>query len=150
MTYSWVGAFAQLQPRGWFVDAGLLEKLLGGDQGWSPACTVILDGDAAVKTPGPDSIMGGGIKAYAPRYATGRIEADSCYLMKEHGAVIVVQQTKYRDATGSEHLRQTLTVADIAHVIGVEFPHLNALKTLGIPHPPPPQETEYRPGTLVG
>jgi hypothetical protein len=132
------------------VDAGLLEKLFGGNRGWSPACTVILDGDAAVKTPGPDTIMGGGIKAYAPRYATGRIEADSCYLMKEYGAMIVVQQTKYRDATGAEHVRQTLTVANVAHVVGIEFSHLNPLKTLGIPDPPAPHDAEYRPGTLVG
>src|SRR5262245_42068463 len=106
------GAFAQTKPRGWLVDAGLLEKLLGGNRGWSPACTVSFDGDAAVKTPGPDNIMSGGMKSYAPRYATGRIEADSCYLLKEHRAMIVVQQAKYRDATGAEHIRQTLIVAD--------------------------------------
>jgi hypothetical protein len=139
-----------MKPRGWVVDAGLLEKLLGGNRGWSPACTVVFDGDAAVKTPGPDNIMSGGMKSYAPRYATGRIEADSCYLLKEHSAMIVVQQAKYRDATGAEHIRQTMLVADIGHVMGIEFSQFTALQTLGVPQPPAVREGEYRPGTLVG
>ena len=38
------------------VDAGFLERLLGGSRVWAGPCTVILDAEAAVKTPGPDSI----------------------------------------------------------------------------------------------
>jgi len=132
------------------VDAGLIEKLLGGNREWSTPCVVILDAEAAVKTPGPDSIMGGGQKAYAPRYASGRIEADACCLLKEHGALLMVSQQSNKDNTGSVVVKQTLVVADLAHVVGLEFPRLGLLKALGMTPPSIPEDAHYRPGMLVG
>jgi hypothetical protein len=132
------------------MDAGLLETLLGGDRTWSPACVVVLDADAAVRTPGPDHILGGGVKTYAPRYATGRIEADACCLLKDRNALLVVQQQTYKDGTGRDVTKQALLVADVGHVVGLEFASLAPLQALGVPAPLFPDDHEYRPGTLVG
>ena len=55
------------------MDAAFLERLLGGNRSWSGACVVILDAEASVKTPGPDSIATGGQKSYAPRVSSGRL-----------------------------------------------------------------------------
>lgn len=128
----------------------LLDRLLGGERAWSGPCTVVLDADAAVKAPGPDHIHGGGVKAYAPRYASGRIEADACCLLKEHNALLLVQQVIHKDSTGAESVRQTLVVADIGHVVAVEFAHTQPLSQLGVSAPFIPDDGEYRPGTLVG
>ena len=131
------------------MDAGLMERLLGG-KGWSGPCVVVLDADASLKAPGPDTILGGGIKSYAPRYASGRIDADACMLLKVENALLIVQQVSHKDGTGMEYVRQTLTVADIARVAALEFAHLGPLKALGVPVPHIDTEGEYRPGTLVG
>lgn len=131
------------------MDAVLLENLLGGDRSWSPACVVLLDAEAAVKTAGPDHIGGGGLKTYAPRYSTGRIEADTCCLLKQEHALAVLQQTSYRDSTGMDQVKRALLVVDLRFVVGLEFPHLNALKRLGLT-PPVLTDDQYRPGALVG
>jgi hypothetical protein len=132
------------------VDAGLLEKLLGGDHEWSGPCVVVLDAEASVKTPGPDSIQGGGLKSYAPRFSSGRIECDACYLLKEHRALLMVAQQTQKDGTGVVKVRQTLVVADLAHVVAVEFPQLGPLRALGVEPPVIREDAEYRPGMLVG
>ncbi|MCZ2343551.1 MAG: hypothetical protein LC104_17420 [Bacteroidales bacterium] len=132
------------------MDAELLTTLFGGDRSWSSPCVVILDGEATVKTPGPDTIVSGGMKSYAPRYSTGRIEADTCCLLRAQGALLIVQQLPYKDSTGQTAVKQTLTIVDTRHIIGVEFPHLKALDILGIPLPLMAEGHEYRPGTLVG
>lgn len=132
------------------MDAGLLETLFGGDRTWSSPCVVILDAEATVKTPGPDTIVSGGLKSYAPRYSTGRIEADACCLLRDQSAVLVIQQLPYKDSTGQTAVKQTLTIVNVAHVVGVEYTHLKALDTLGIPVPLMAEGHEYRPGTLVG
>lgn len=132
------------------MDAGLLATLFGGDRSWSSACVVILDAEATVKTPGPDTIVSGGMKSYAPRYSTGRIEADGCCLLREQSAVLVLQQLPYKDSTGETLVKQTLTIVDAAHIVGVEFTHLKPLDALGIPVPLLAEGHEYRPGTLVG
>lgn len=131
------------------MDASLLERLLGGARTWSRPCTVILDAEASVKTPGPDTIGGGGIKSYAPRYSTGRIEADTCCLMPETNALVILQQLAFRDNTGREQVKQTLQVIDLKFVVGLEFANMDALKALGLPLPVLPED-HYRPGTLVG
>jgi hypothetical protein len=132
------------------VDAGFLEHLLGGSRTWSGPCVVILDADAAVRTPGPDSIVTGGQKSYAPRVSTGRLSADAVLLLKEEGVLLVVEQLRVKDHIGQTQLKQTLCVADAAHVVGIEYDHVGVLKVLGVPPPPPVRENEYRPGTLVG
>jgi hypothetical protein len=132
------------------MNIGLLERLLGGDRAWSGPCTVVLDADAMLVSSGPDTILGGGVKSYAPRTATGRIEADACCLLKAEGAVLVVRQTVHKDGTGAEKVKQTTLVADAAHVAGLEFAGTEAATALGLPAPPAPKRTEYRPGMLVG
>jgi hypothetical protein len=132
------------------VDAGLLEKLTGGNRQWSGPCVVVLDAEASVKTPGPDSIVAGGQKSYAPRFASGRIEADTCCLLKEHGALAMVAQQSYKDGTGAIKMRQTLVVADLDHVVAVEFARLTPLKALGVEPPVIREDAEYRSGMLVG
>ena len=127
----------------------LVEELLGGDREWSGPVVVVLDAEASVKTPGPDSVVTGGQKSYAPRFSSGRIEADSCYLLKEHSALAVVSQQSFKDSTGASHMRQTLVVADLAHVVALEFTKLTPLKRLGV-EAPVINESEYRAGMLVG
>jgi hypothetical protein len=123
---------------------------MGGDRVWSKPCVVILDAEAAVKSPGPDSIVTGGLKHYAPRYSTGRLEADACCLLRDQNGLLILQQLRHKDGTGTEHVKQTLVVVDLRYVAGVEYHHLHALKALGVTDPFIPEEHEYRPGMLVG
>lgn len=132
------------------MDAAFLERLLGGSRTWSTACVVILDADASVKAPGPDSIATGGVKTYAPRVSSGRLVADTVCLLREENVLLVVEQIRHKDAVGEIHIKQTLTVVDVHHVVALEFDHTNPLESLGVPPPPAHRDTEYRPGTLVG
>jgi hypothetical protein len=61
----------------------------------------------------------------------------------------LVAQQSYKDGTGAIKLRQTLVVADLNHVVAVEFTKLTPLKSLGI-EAPVIREDEYRAGMLVG
>lgn len=132
------------------MNAGLLEKLLGGDRVWSGACVVILDADAEVQAAGPDSIGGGGSKAYAPRYGTGRIDADACCLLRDLNALLIVDETRNKDQTGAEVVRQKMLAVDVGHVAGLEFKTLHPLRALGVPAPKIVHDVGYRPGMLVG
>jgi len=132
------------------VDAGFLERLLGGSRAWTGPCTVILDAEAAVSTPGPDSIVTGGQKSYAPRVSSGRLTADTTFLLKEEGVLLAVEEVRFKDATGQSRVKKTLAVVDVRHIVGLEFDGLRQLKVLGVAEPPVVKETEYRPGTLVG
>jgi hypothetical protein len=89
------------------------------------------------------------VKNYAPRHASGRVEADAACLLKDQRAVVVLQQHAHKDGTGVEHVRRTLLVADLAQVVAVEFAHAAPLDALGL-HLPPLDRDEYRPGALVG
>jgi hypothetical protein len=132
------------------VDAGFLERLLGGSRTWSGPCTVILDADAAVSTPGPDTLITGGQKSYAPRVASGRMNADSVLLLKDERVLLATEEVRFKDATGQSRVKRTLAVVDVAHIIGLEFGNLAHLKLLGVGPPPELKEMEYRPSTLVG
>ena len=132
------------------MDAALLEKLLGKDHEWSAPCVIVLDTEATVRSPGPDTILGGGVKSYAPRFGSGRVEADACCLMRDSNALLMIRQELHRDGTGQEHIRQTLLIADLDHVSAVEFSNLSILKNLDLPMPFIPDDHTYRPGTLVG
>lgn len=132
------------------MDAGFLERLLGGSRTWSGPCTVILDADAAVSTPGPDSIITGGQKSYAPRVSSGRLTADAVLLLKDEGVMLVTEEVRFKDATGQNRVKKTLAVVDVRHIVGMEFGNLGHLKMLGVGPPPDLKEAEYRPSTLVG
>lgn len=132
------------------MDAGFLERLLGGNRTWSGSCTVILDADAAVSTPGPDSIVTGGQKSYAPRVSCGRMTADTVFLMRDEGVLLAVEEVRFKDATGQSRVKKTLAVLDVKHIVGLEFGNMSQLKVLGVPEPPVCKETEYRASTLVG
>jgi len=132
------------------VDAGLLERLLGGNRAWSGPCVVILDADARVQIPGTDSIISGGQKMYAPRVATGRIAADTVMLLPDERALVVVDRVWSKDHVGQTVVKQTMTVVNVDRVVGVEFDNIGPLKALGVQVPPAVRETEYRPGMMVG
>lgn len=132
------------------MDAGFVERLLGGSRVWSTPCVIIIDADCAVEVPGPDNLATGGQKVYAPRVPTGRVVADSVMLLKDEEVLVAVQQHYHKDSTGQTHTKQRLIIMDVLRVVGVEFDHTGPLKTLGIGAPPPIRENEYRPGTLVG
>jgi len=132
------------------VDAGFLEQLIGQSRTWAGPCVVILDAAASINTPGPDSIIVGGQKNYAPRVPTGRLPADAVMLLKEDGVLIVVEQQYLKDNTGQTKVKRQLTVVDVNWVVGVEYANISPLKALGVPDPPAVRETEYRPGMLVG
>ena len=132
------------------MDAAFLDRLLGGSRRWAGPCTVVLDAAASVKTPGPDSIVAGGQRSYAPRVSSGRLNADAVLLLREEGVLVILEQLRVKDNVGVSHTKQTLAVVDVAHVVGLEYDHVGVLKALNLPDPPPPRDTTYRPETLVG
>jgi hypothetical protein len=117
------------------MDIALLQKLFGKDRRWHGPCTVIMNGNAALKTHGGDSIVSGGIKKYAPRTVSGRVNADAVCLMDDCSAFLIVQQQKIRHDTGEENIRQILTVANPSEVIAVEFADITPLAILGLQAP---------------
>jgi hypothetical protein len=117
------------------MNAALLSKIFGRDQQWHGPCTVLMHGEAAVATQGVDSLLGGGTKQYAPRVISGRITADAICLLHDGSALLLVQQQKTKQTTGEEVVRQILTVADTAFVMGVEFPDTGNLAVLGVNAP---------------
>lgn len=132
------------------MDAAFLDRLLGGSRRWAGPCTVVIDAAAAVKTPGPDSIVAGGQRSYAPRVSSGRLTADAVLLLKEENALVILEQIKVKDNIGVSHTKQTLVIVDVSHVVGVEYDHVGVLKALNLPDPPPPRDTHFRPDALVG
>ena len=132
------------------MDRNLLSKLFGSQSRWQGPCTVLLDANASVRSAGPDSIVGGGAKAYAPRISSGRISADAVCLLPEHSALLIVQRTTIRMQTGEDKIQQCLLVVDVAHVAGVEFENLSMLEALGVQIPEMPARTTFAPGVLVG
>ncbi|MFN4260250.1 MAG: hypothetical protein ACK4RK_13215 [Gemmataceae bacterium] len=119
------------------MDLNLLGKLFGADQQWQGPCTVILDANATVESVGLDSIAHAGAKVYAPRLISGRINADAVCLVQEHTVLLMIQQQRFRTASGEETIKQSLIVADIGHVVGIEFPDTALLATLGLLPPAP-------------
>jgi hypothetical protein len=133
------------------MDAGLLTKLFGPDQQWQGPCTVILDAGASIQTSGTDAIASGGAKLYAPRTVSGRIVADSVCLMQDNSAILMIQQVRFRQPTGEEIVKQTLTVADPKFVIAIEFAETVplALHALGLTAPPVKATSGSQAGTLT-
>lgn len=132
------------------MDSGLLKKLFGTTPTWHGSCVVLVDGDASVKTTGSDSIVAGGVKSYAPRITSGRVQAEAVCFHAEHNAILIVQRTPTKKHTGEDLLLQTLVVVDGNHVIGVEFDGIEWLTRLGLSVPPLPDKPKYAATTLVG
>ena len=118
------------------MNSALLVKVFGGDKHWNGPCTIVMDANAGVFALGVDSIVGGGAKSYAPRIISGRVAADCVCLLPEHNALVIVQHLKQKQATGEESVKQTLFVADVEHVVAVEFPDSMPLGALGLTAPP--------------
>jgi hypothetical protein len=119
------------------MDAALLKRLFGTQAAWQGPCVVVLDAAAAVQTAGADAVAQGGQKIFAPRLVSGRLPADAVCLLADHSALLVVMQQKVRSQTGEESIKQSLIVADITHVVAVEFPDTTALAGLGLTPPAP-------------
>jgi hypothetical protein len=119
------------------MEMSLLTKLFGKDEQWAGPCVVVVDGEASVQVAGGDAIGGGGMKAFAPRTASGRVVADSVLLMKDGSALLLLQQQRIRNTMGDEIIKQTLTIADPKHVIAVEFGDTSPLiiEALGLTQP---------------
>ena len=132
------------------MDSGILRKIFGTTSSWHGSCTILVDAETSVKTTGPDSIVTGGVKSYAPRITSGRVCADAICFHPEHNALLAVQRVRSKGHTGEEVLQQTLIVLDVSHVVGVEFDALDRLATLGLSAPPMPDNPHYAAGTLVG
>src|SRR6266852_3146355 len=128
------------------MNSALLTKIFGRDQQWHGPCTVLMHGEAAVTTQGMDSLLGGGTKQYAPRVISGRVTADAVCLLHDGSALLLIQQQKTKQSTGEELVKQFLTVADTAFVMGVEFPDTGSLAILGV-NPPTRTTTGSHHGT---
>jgi hypothetical protein len=132
------------------MDSGLLKKLFGNASSWHGSCVVLVEAETSVKTTGPDSIVAGGVKSYAPRVTSGRVIADAVCYHPDHHALLAVQRVRSKQHTGEDVLQQTLIVIDANHVVGVELESLNWLASLGLPEPPVPDKPHYAAGMLVG
>ncbi|QVL31882.1 hypothetical protein KIH39_24095 [Telmatocola sphagniphila] len=131
------------------MDLGLLIKIFGESQSWHGPCIAIVAADASVKTPGPDHIMGGGNKVYAPRITSGRVSADAICLLPDQRALLVIQRSRHKQTTGEESLQESLLVLDIGHLVGLEFENTRVLRQLGLAAPLA-GERQYTPGSLMG
>src|SRR5260370_30402373 len=83
-----------LSQGGWSMNAAVLTKIFGRDQGWHGPCTVLMHGEAAVTTQGVDSLLGGRTKQYAPRVITCRVPAGAVRLTPAVLSVLIFQQQK--------------------------------------------------------
>jgi len=131
------------------MDIGLLIRFFGREGQWFGACVIILDADANVRSTGPDTILSGGIKSYAPRFVSGRIHADAVCLMPDQSALLTVSQLPTKLPTGEITTRQTLTIIDPKRIVAVEFTDFSVLSVLGIAEPLLDM-AEFREGQLVG
>jgi hypothetical protein len=132
------------------VDAGLLKKLFGPSPAWHGPCIVLVDAESSVNTTGPDSIVAGGVKSYAPRVTSGRVSADALCFHPEHNVLLVIHRVRTRQNTGEDLIHQSLIVLDVNHVVGVEFESTDRLAALGLKPPPLPDKPHYTAGMLVG
>src|SRR5437870_4432837 len=112
------------------MDSGLLKKLFGPAPAWHGSCVVLVDGEASVKTTGTDSIVAGGVKSYAPRVTSGRVQAEAVCYQPEFNALVVVQRVPTKKHTGEDVLLQTLIVVGGDHVVGLEFEGIDRLAAI--------------------
>ena len=119
------------------MHAGLLAKLFGTDRRWRGPCTVVVDADASIQTTGVDSIVQSGVKVFAPRLISGRLNADAACLLADESALILVQAHRIRQATGEDLHQQTVILVDLDHIAAIEFPDATGLRGLNLEPPPP-------------
>ena len=116
------------------MDASLLAMLFGSEPRWSGPCTVIVDANANVLPIGADAIVQGGVKAFAPRLITGRLQADAALFLPKQQALVLTRKTVSRSG-GADQITHTLHVVDIHHLVALEFDQLDPLTKLGIAAP---------------
>lgn len=120
------------------MNAGVLSKLLGTQKQWHGPCTIVVDAEAAIQSSGTDAIVNAGVKMFAPRLISGRVEADSACFLPEDQALVAVQSTRIRQAGGEDQFHSTVVVLDAAHVAAIEFNSSSPLAGLGLSEPPRP------------
>ncbi len=129
---------------------GILAKIFGKASNWHGPCLVILDADASVNSTGPDSIVSGGGKQYAPRIPSGRVSADAVCYAPDHHALLLIQRRIVRQQTGEDHVQESLMVVDVSHVVGLQFENTGVLDLLELPHPILPEKEEVCAGDIGG
>lgn len=132
------------------MDSGLLVKLFGNQGAWHGGCTILLDAAVSVNTSGPDSIISGGTKVYAPRLPSGRVAAEALSYLPSEGVLLLILRDRQRQQTGEEFWQERLLMVNVDHVAGLEFEGIDILGRLGIGVPPLRDDSHYAPGTLVG
>ena len=120
------------------MQAGLLNKLFGGQKQWHGPCVVVVDAEAAIQSSGTDAIVNAGVKMFAPRLISGRLEADAICYLHDEATLVVVQQSRIRQAGVEDQFQQTVLIVDTAHVAAIEFADAKSLATLGLSEPPRP------------
>jgi hypothetical protein len=118
------------------MQAGLLNKLFGSQKQWHGPCIVVVDAEAAIQSSGTDAIVNAGVKMFAPRLISGRLEADAVCYSHDEAALVVVQQCRVRQAGTEDQFLQTVFIIDVAHVVAIEFGHVKPLGLLGLSDPP--------------
>jgi hypothetical protein len=116
---------------------GTLNKLFGSEKQWHGPCIIVVNAEAAIQSSGTDAIVNAGVKMFAPRLISGRVEADAVCYLPEEMALVAVQKTRIRQATGEDQFQQTVLIVDVAHVAAVEFANAKPLAALGLSEPPP-------------
>lgn len=119
------------------MDARLLLELFGADRTWHGPCQLILSTEAAVESVGGDSLLTGGVKVYAPRLSSCRLQADAVAYLAEQKALVVVQQTNFRLQTGEAQVRHAVLAVAIEHIVAIESQGLGLLDRLGLAAPTP-------------
>lgn len=115
-----------------------MNKLFGAQKQWVGPCTVIVNAEAAIQSSGTDAIVNAGVKMFAPRLISGRVEADYACFLPDENSLVAIQQSRIRQAGVQDQFHQTVLVIDAAHVAGIEFSHAKPLAALGIQEPPRP------------
>jgi hypothetical protein len=120
------------------MHTGVLSKLFGNQKQWHGSCIVVVDAEAAIQSSGTDAIVNAGVKMFAPRLISGRLEADAICYLHEETALVVVQQSRIRQAGVEDQFQQTVLIVDTAHVAAIEFAHAKPLAAMGLSEPPRP------------
>lgn len=117
------------------MDGRVLLELFGADRAWHGPCQLILSTEAAVESVGGDSLLTGGVKVYAPRLSSCKLQVDALAYLPDQQVLVVVQQTNYRLQTGEAQTRYAVLLIAIEHVVAIESQGLGLLDRLGLPAP---------------
>lgn len=120
------------------MNSGVLSKVFGMGKQWHGPCTIVVDAEAAIQSSGTDAIVNAGVKMFAPRLISGRVEADSTCYLPDDQVLVAVQMTRIRQAAGEDQFHSTVIMVDVAHVAAVEFNCTSSLAALDLAEPPRP------------